>query len=375
LELAWAEATRLKASGLLIEAPDDQLAGTEERLNWPGLWKHFWAPDGLASVLRGLLCDAQLDSTTFGMRADAVRLPEGRGCQVSGLRRVDGGATAERVTGVWDAVVLAVPTPDAIALGAASALSPADAAILRAIEYDARGAVAVFYAAADEQPGGDSEVGDRRRRVLARVAGLFADAGQAELEFTYDEEKQSGLHMLALQDVKSKGAVRICSGKGAAVGADDGFVSDAGAATPPATDTLTLVGHAVAGTSALAAWRVHAELARRLALQERGTPNSPGTLASPPGSAHLGAAVTASELEALTAHTRAVNWTVSQMVRPKEAVCDPVPPGNCLVDAGAQQQGAPARLVLAGDFMAQSSFLGCFASAHAAVEAVLRASK
>lgn len=77
--------------------------------------------------------------------------------------------------------------------------------------------------------------------------------------------------------------------------------------------------------------------------------------------------VSEGELRTLLLHERAIDWTVAQVAAPMEAlVPDPPkdPPWRHLQSAGA---GA---LIVAGDFMTQSSFLGCVASADAAAEAV-----
>ena len=50
LKLAASVVEDLKTSNHLVQAPDDALCATEERLNWPGLWQHYWAPQGLSLI-------------------------------------------------------------------------------------------------------------------------------------------------------------------------------------------------------------------------------------------------------------------------------------------------------------------------------------
>lgn len=73
-------------------------------------------------------------------------------------------------------------------------------------------------------------------------------------------------------------------------------------------------------------------------------------------------------------HVKRIHWSISQMIMPMEAViADPHSrvgsPVQCLEGSGYWK----GRLVLAGDYMTQSSFLGCLASASAAAQSVLSA--
>jgi hypothetical protein len=69
------------------------------------------------------------------------------------------------------------------------------------------------------------------------------------------------------------------------------------------------------------------------------------------------------------------------MIRPKEAVMDPVPNAARIVgcaDVGGTPgmddgRGGRGGLVVAGDFLTQSSFLGCVTSATDASDAVISA--
>lgn len=144
LRLAYDEVERLRAAGVLIEAPPQLLCPTEERLNWEGLWQHFWAKRGMSSVLQTLL-NAANANVVFGIRCDRI----GRGSEStesfavvgSGLggagrwtrpKRNENRAGAEaaapeekkeppsspstfgEVRGVFDAVVVCTPAPNAL---------------------------------------------------------------------------------------------------------------------------------------------------------------------------------------------------------------------------------------------------------------------
>ena len=65
--------------------------------------------------------------------------------------------------------------------------------------------------------------------------------------------------------------------------------------------------------------------------------------------------------------TKSIAWNTAQMVTPLEALAarSPVADEPCVVGAGG-------RVVLAGDYCTQSSFLGTYASARAAARAVVR---
>lgn len=70
--LAMAEVQSMMDAGILIEACSETLCATEERLNWEGLWRHFWAARGMCSVLETLLTESKAN-ILFGVRCDSVR--------------------------------------------------------------------------------------------------------------------------------------------------------------------------------------------------------------------------------------------------------------------------------------------------------------
>jgi len=77
--------------------------------------------------------------------------------------------------------------------------------------------------------------------------------------------------------------------------------------------------------------------------------------------------LTKGEVASFRIKTKSICWDASQMITPMEAIIgDPPTRWQCL------QNG---RLILAGDYMTQSSFLGCVATADAAARAVEEAYK
>jgi len=107
---------------------------------------------------------------------------------------------------------------------------------------------------------------------------------------------------------------------------------------------VAIVAHGVAGGEALPAEAIHRSLGRLLGMEE-------------------------ADVKALSiGGEKVVNWKVAQMVLPMEAIVNEPPqdpPWTILSEAGPRP-----RVVIAGDFMTQSSFLGCVASASSAALAI-----
>jgi hypothetical protein len=98
-------------------------------------------------------------------------------------------------------------------------------------------------------------------------------------------------------------------------------------------------------------------------------------------------ALIAKDIESMvlhTLHTKTVDWTIAQMIKPMEAVVadPPSPPWRCISSGGRASSGSGsgsgsgsasggAKLVVAGDFMTHSSYVGCYASADAAADVVI----
>ena len=78
---------------------------------------------------------------------------------------------------------------------------------------------------------------------------------------------------------------------------------------------------------------------------------------------------TEDEIASCRLYSKSIPWHTSQMITPMEAVVSdpPSPAWQCIA-------GKDRRLIIAGDFMTQSSFVGCVASADAAARAVIEGS-
>ena len=147
--------TSLESRGLLVPAPDDALCGTEERLNWPGFWRHFWGSPGggLRRVLKTLLDDAGVQPS-FGVRVGSLEAAQDgtpvHRLRVRGVRRTWGAAEADGAgqaalpreepwVGDYDCVVACIPGPNALEIdGLVDLLPPLSAKVLRRVGYDAR---------------------------------------------------------------------------------------------------------------------------------------------------------------------------------------------------------------------------------------------
>ncbi|KAH8094056.1 hypothetical protein JL720_4045 [Aureococcus anophagefferens] len=132
---AFAEASRLARAGLLVPADDGALAGTEERLNWPGLWRHYRArrrsPTSSKTCSRARPADVR-----FGRRVDAVAVSD-RGIVVSATQRPAGGrGDLRRRRG---------RRRGASAGHRRRGRRPARGAVVAGVAYDARTAAAFFF--------------------------------------------------------------------------------------------------------------------------------------------------------------------------------------------------------------------------------------
>jgi hypothetical protein len=238
----------------------------------------------------------------------------------------------------FDACVVCVPAPDALAIsGVAEALPALELRVLRAVGYDARTAHAIFF---------DHRLAPRIQDLFDNGGG-YGDETDPVAEINLDGQIAGGVSCegydgpgagLGLHLVAWQGAKRQRSG-GCVVAhsrAKQSVVASSSLATATAAD----------GGVALPIELVYAALAKR-----------------------IGGGLSAADVEGMVLHTKSVEWTVAQMSRPMEAVVNnpPTPPWCCMEGAGS----AGAGLIVAGDFMTQSSFLGCYASADAAVRAVL----
>lgn len=316
IKLASEIVQRLLASSssnekLLVRAKDEALGETEERMIWEGLWQHYFAPYGMASVLRKLLEWANVEPS-FGVRIDSIRTKtagrEGT-IRVKGIYRRASRSkseTEEEYCRSYDSVVVCIPAPNVLEInGVLDSLSSDQRHVLKSVKYDVRTCEAHFFS---------GEISDS----LARA---FSDESRVELMV---EDIDNRIQYISWQDRKQKFPERH---------------SDS-------NDTVALVIHGRAG-------ELHPlgdALDRTLSKLSKGT-------------------FSPDEVSTHRIHSKSILWDVSQLITPMEAVvADPPsePPWQCIVSRDG-------RLIVAGDFMTQSSFLGCVASADAAARAVVEA--
>ena len=362
LQLAWSDVQRMLDDRLLVEAPTNLLCPTEERLNWEGLWRHFWAVQGMSSILRDFLTASQA-RVVFGLRCDSVQqiqsddggtvlVAQGAGASAAGrwaCGNSENDATDE--SGTYEAIVVCVPSRNVLDIaGVADLLDRESLSVLQQVRYDARTAHALFF---------DSQMASKLRELFRNADNDDGDSvsnmGSAEINFDGDwlgHRSVPGVHYLAWQGVK----------RGADAGAAVSVVAHC-TARPPSKTGEAAPAAVPGGTTGRAAStdsidKVYEALAMRLDGLEAG------------------------DLKSMTVHTKTVDWTIAQLVMPMEAVVadPPSPPWCCMESASAATQSASsgcvgtrqgAKIVIAGDFMTHSSYVGCYASADAAADAVV----
>ena len=295
---------------LLVRAKDGALGETEERMIWEDLWQHYFAPYGMASVLRRLLEWANVEPS-FGVRIDSISAEREGTFQVSGVSRrvsTSNSETEEEYCRSYDSVVVCIPAPNVLEIdGVLDTLSPESRHVLKSIKYDVRTCEAHFFS-------------DEISKSLARA---FVDESRVELMV---EDVDDSIQYISWQDRKRK--------------------SEEKSSRSNCNGTVALVIHGRAG-------KLHPlgdALNRSLSKLSKGT-------------------FSPDEVSSHRIHSKSILWGVSQLITPMEAVvADPPlePPWQCIVSKDG-------RLIVAGDFMTQSSFLGCVASADAAARAVVDA--
>ncbi|KAK3248751.1 hypothetical protein CYMTET_41792 [Cymbomonas tetramitiformis] len=330
IDFAKGEVSRLKACGLLVEVDDAHLGATEERMLWSGIWKHHYAQGGLVSVLRAYLAEAKPDATCFGRRVLRVaRCPAtgdaGSAWQATASAKVQGASTSStaqgEVTEAFDSVVMCIPAPDALCIdGVSDALPATSVNILSAVGYDSRASAVVFFHA-DLQPSLRALFGDSSE--IALDLDLEGSGGRWPSERRKKGE-ESELHLLIWQGQKRA-----------------------------PNSSCAVVAHSV-------------PCGDRTSAEEQAHLMVPAMYEAL--SALLGLPV--EELRSRTLASKTIAWAVSQMIRPMEAVVDPVPDIACLESDEDAAKGG--KLVVAGDFMTQSSFLGCVGSALQASDVIIR---
>ena len=298
---------KLISERAIVQARDEALGETEERMLWEGLWVHYFAPSGMVSVLQKLLDWAGVHPF-FGVRIESIDTMDcDESVCVKGVVRRCTEAEAETSTtysGSFDCVVLCIPAPDVLRVqGVIHNLSESSRHVLENVSYDQRACEAHFFS---------SEIKEALRKAFHQ------DQQRVELMV---EDADDKIQYISWQNRKSSDGA--CRGKNA---------------------VIALVAHGKVG---------HLDpLGKSL---DR-------TLSKLTGK-------TEDEIASYRLYSKSIPWQTSQMITPMEAVISdpPSPAWQCIV-------GKDRRLIIASDFMTQSSFVGCVASADAAARAVIEGS-
>ena len=207
LQLAWSDVQRMLDDRLLVEAPTNLLCPTEERLNWEGLWRHFWAVQGMSSILRDFLTASQA-RVVFGLRCDSVQqiqsddggtvlVAQGAGASAAGRwARGNSENDATDESGTYEAIVVCVPSRNVLDIaGVADLLDRESLSVLQQVRYDARTAHALFF---------DSQMASKLRELFRNADNDDGDSvsnmGSAEINFDGDwlgHRSVPGVHYLA----------------------------------------------------------------------------------------------------------------------------------------------------------------------------------
>ena len=344
----------LKQHQCIERVPDTALGDTDERMIWEGLWEHYSAPGGLSSVLEALIPPGS--QPLLGVRVDSIdRLKDGR-FRVKCVQRKSEtvkGETSDQFAvqdipfcREYDVVVVCVSAPDALSIGglashlkdgddAANTKTPSALHVLQSVGYDRRTCEAHFFA-------------PKLRPHFAKLFGSSSTKNHSDTSDTSDtidanlpvlelrmedpeHEVWSNFSYISWQDPKR------------------GVFIDSGGDMP-----CSVVVHSKATSGEQQPLPLKDEAFDEWLAQNMELPIS---------------VIQASRLK-----KKSIAWKVSQMIRPMEAVLgDPPPNGSwqCLVVPSSSKQGG-GRFIIAGDFMTQSSFVGCVASADAAAKETMR---
>jgi len=355
---AWDIVSKLRRNGLLRTAPNDLLCPTEQRMLWEGLWIHHWAPQGLTSVLR-YLCRTSADSSPVAFSRRLLSISSEGGDKplfvVRGLQRSNDGEDF-MVEGTYDAVIVCTPAPDVLSVaGIADLLDGESTRILRSVRYNSRVATALFFHPSLRNKLEDIFIRIRQRQQLDEGDSITTTGcGEINIEAEDNDTNnaidncshQMKLHLVALQDLK----------KANEQSPDNKPLLEQGKLP------CTIVVHSQE-------YRNHD--AATLAQEQPDTSNKSlaqqlcSLLAAVPNST-----LSKDELLSNLLYEKTIDWTVGQSTTPMEAVvCDP-PRDPPLYHLEAVQK--EPLLIVAGDFMTQSSFLGCVSTADSAARAVRR---
>lgn len=285
------------------------LARTDERVEH---WNHFFAPEGLPSLQRRSLEEAQPDELCFNRRVVELVLLSDRGVPKRWRASYAGEQGGRRPVGFedFDLVVFAGTSADALNLkGLQVELTNRQLHLLRNARYDHRLCVALV--------------------LKPELATAFEELCEGKAEHSFGDDGVGPISLLARQDVKG----RVCS------------------------SACSIVLHSTVGFAAN-----NLQVAKR----QNCSPSDIGKHQLLLALAHfLGMSI--HSLQGAVLHDKVVHWRQCQVQRLPKMQSDQA---SCLVI------GATSQLILAGDFLAQpdlaGSFEGCLESAEAAAREACR---
>ena len=288
---------------------------------WPGIWKHYHAPAGLGDVLRRYLEEARIDAMCFNTRTEHIDTADDtQTWRVSGSSAVVDGAGRQCgrqpvASNEPQAVVVCVPAPDATQIGGLQSwLRPDHCKILRDVEYDSRAVVAVCY----------------NGQLRSEIESCFITPRE-------DRDTTSGEYQSELDVDDSSPLLAMIIRQGSKREEKGGCMLVAHSKRVYTNRMVEL-----AWDQAQMIHQVNVELSAR-----SGMPIE-----------ELAAQITGSKM---------VEWKVSQLQRPMESVVDPVPQ----IASFVANSPHGLHLLCAGDYLTQSSFLGCAASALDAADRLI----
>lgn len=397
--------------GDVVEEEDGPLCPTEERMLWPGLWRHFWAPLGFRALLEAYLDEAGVSggdgghcegpqrsspslSQPSGLEADGTRLDRtagGRACAASAcfghrverIQRLPGAPPRWRVTATardpgrnveqlreadFDCVILCVPAPDVLRVeGLRRELLVGDRAALEAIGYDSRRVCAIFLdtAGGSLETLGATPSGAGQEGALAPPAVTVAaedvvvspaesgDAFRALLAERFGEKAEVSVDVHPDCDVSE--GVHMLAWQ------DVKRVPETGAVTP---EQPLLRSHGVSCVVVHGSSGVSGYDARQ----------TPGAFLERAQGVLAGFLGTSEEVvRARTLDAKVVDWEVAQMTRGLDSLERQLSGSRAAGEQKLRQPvmvGGEGRLLVAGDFFSIGNFLGAFASASAAASVV-----
>ena len=299
----------LKSDGVISRVDDSKLGETEERMLWEDLWHHYSAPTGMRGVLVKLLSWANV-RPHFGVRVDKLNVSNDRTIQVKGVYRTEN----DSEQGAYLNKVF-IKNYDCVVL-----CIPAPNVLELGV---------VNYLSPMSRHVLENVRYDRRtceahffsKEFGPRLAEVFGE----KIELMLDDEADSAIQYISWQNPKR---------------ANSSF-NDSGTCAIVAHGA---VAHGRAGKLQPLSQTLDSALSKLTGMPE-------------------------GEISLLRLHTKSIPWNVSQMIMPMEAVVadPPSPAWQCLVGKKGPSEG----IIIAGDFITQSSFVGCVATADAAAKAVV----